>query len=273
MVETTDKVAPADVDYSERALRDYLSKRRTELQEQRGETVGNAVWRIRRLTSKALSETNAVWWSGYEKQRGVENPGAFAPPKRKSKLHPSLIRKPSGRRWLDRHLLESPWNPPSLRKSSRPWGRGGARRHVGPTPPPKAEHKCQWIDTSTVPALWKQYDRHTQTWTWNPAVTIHQSIAGDQRKAERFLASMQLPVRRLQHTSWPVVMMATSLRDSIARMVRGEAKLASKSGRPGYLACATLGALLDKTPEQIADFLTNYRRACGLRRPRPRPSQ
>ena len=253
---TDEEIAPDDLDYSERSLHDYIGKRRAELWKRPAEKRDDAMWRLQRLAAKALSDTPAVWWSGYARGNLFENPGAFEPPRRKRKELPT--------RRLDR-----PWNPPALRKLSVPWGRGGTRRHVGPTPPPKAEHKALWLDTSTMPAILKDYDKHTQTWTWNRAVpfTVHHSIASNKGKAERFVADLTRPSRWLLHTSWPVVMTSRSLRDSIARMLRGEAKLATKSGRPGYLACATLGVLLHRTPEQIADFLANHRRSLRPRRP------
>jgi hypothetical protein len=49
------------------------------------------------------------------------------------------------------------------------------------------------------------------------------------------------------------------------RMLQDKMGRAGKSGRPAYLACATLATLLDVSPTRMSDILTNYRR----RRPKP----
>jgi len=250
---TTEEVGPGEVADSADRLRSFFSERRGQIVALPGEAPRDAVWRIARLVDEALRDPGAVWWSGYEREHVVENPGAFEPPRRR-------------RKGLPTSKLERPWNPPALRKLSVPWGRGGARRHVGPTPPPKAEHKCLWLDTSGVPARLRRYDGRSLT--WDKGLEVDQSIAADPIDAGTFVADMTRPLRWLRHTSWPAVLTSTSpLRDSVARMLRGEMGRAGRSGRPTYLAYATLGVLLDRTPDQIADYLAYYRRSLR-RRPR-----
>ncbi len=223
VVRVTDEIEVWDLDDAERDLRHYLGKRRKELVARPGEALSAAVLRIARLATEALSETQAVWWSGYERQRVVDDP---AP-----------------------------------RRLSRPWGRGGTGPHVGPTPPTKAEHKCLWLDTSGSPAVLKRYDRHSGS--WQGGMEVDASIAANKFVAERFVADMTRPVSWDLETSWPLPKRA--LHAPVARMLRGDMGRAGKSGRPAYLAYATLGALLDTTPEKIADFLHNRR----YRRQRP----
>ena len=106
-VGTTDEIGPGELDWAERTLRAYFRKRSKELVARQGEALQAAVGRITRLATDALSETNAVWWSGYQIERTVDNPAALEPP---SQTLPT-----SG--------LARPWNPPSLRRISRPWGK------------------------------------------------------------------------------------------------------------------------------------------------------
>jgi hypothetical protein len=243
------------LDQAERDLRGYFRKHRGQLISLPGERLTDTTFRIARLAAEALKETGAAWWSGYEKSREVENPAAFDPPRRKTKVRPELIRVPAGRH--RNTLMDRPWNPPSLRRASRPWGRGGARRHVGPTPPTLAENKCMWLDTSTAPPMLKEYVKKSQS--WRSLCEVHTS----ERAADKFLAGGMGPVTWHLVRSWPVVM--TSLRDFIAQMVHGDVGRAGKSGRPAYLACATLAILLDTSPDKIADLLANYRRSARHR--------
>lgn len=240
-------VSAMELDYSERVLIAYLSDRRKQLVARPGESPKEAERRITRLASNALSETNAVWWSGYARDRVVDNPYAFDPPRpakrgraRQVQTTPDPLR---------------PWNPPSLRRASRPWGRGGARRHVGSKPPPKPENKCLWLDTSATPAVLRRHDRNSGS--WRPLFEVDDSIAADELKAGKFVVDMTRRTPWLLQTSWPVV--AGVLGEPISRMLDGEMGRAGKSGRPAFLACATLGVLLDTTPEKIADLLDNCR--------------
>ena len=223
--DTTNKVGPAEVGDSERCLRAYFSKHRTELKPRPRETQEEAARRLVRLTATALSDTGAVWWSGYERYDTVEN---------------------------------------TARRLSVPWGRGGRRRHVGPMPPARAENKCLWLDTSVVPVVLRRYEKRTQA--WRLIFPVHGLAASNTARALAFVADMSKPPDRYVRPSWSGLMMSAPLRHSISRILRGDAKLANQSGRPGYLACATLGALLDRTPEQITDFLANSRRAASARR-------
>jgi hypothetical protein len=215
---TTDKVGPSELDFAEGVLRAYFRHHREELVPRPREALHAARWRITRLATNALSDTNAVRWSGYQHEKVVD-------------LHPKRL--------------------------SRPWGRGGSRRHVGPKPPPKAENKCLWLDTSKTPAVLKIYDRKAQS--WRSICEVDQSIAKNKFEAEKFVADMTRHPNPWQlRTSWPRVMVG--LRGHVTNMLGRNMGRAGKSGRPAYLACATLGVLLDNTPERIADFLANYRR-------------
>src|SRR5438128_838020 len=70
---TTDEIGPGELDWAERALRAHFRERSKELVARRGEALRPAVWRITQLATGALSETNAVWWSGYQIEGSVDN--------------------------------------------------------------------------------------------------------------------------------------------------------------------------------------------------------
>jgi hypothetical protein len=226
------EISAAQLDDAERALRRYLRERRGQLVAGVEEPVSAAVFRISKLAAEALSETGVAWWSGYAVERLVPNPAAFRS-----------------------------WNPEILIPVSLPWGRGGRRRHVGPEPPVKAEHECLWLDTSAQPAMIKEYNKHAQS--WRDFMEVGESIAGDKIKAGTWLVLLhrRTPVRL--ETSWPRVL--RELRQPITNMLQGKTGRTGKSGRPAFLAYATLGALLDTTPETIADLLGNYRRSSAAR--------
>jgi hypothetical protein len=227
------EVAGHELDNAERQIRKYFREHRGQLVVQAGEASASAVSRLTKLAAEALTETQAAWWSGYAVDHVLDNPAAFRS-----------------------------WNSSILIPVSRPWGRGGRRRHVGPVPPAKVEHKCLWIDTSSRPARLKRYDKHSRSWQVD--MELHDSIAGDKITAEKWLANWTRPKSWHLGTKWPRLLLG--LREPVMRMLQDKMGRAGKSGRrPAYLACATLATLLDVSPTRMSDILTNYRR----RRPKP----
>jgi len=215
---TAATIATHELHVHESDLRAFFRKHNKELVAQPGERLSSAVLRITKLAADALTDTNALLWSGRGRAEEVEN--------------------------LDQ------------RRPSVPWGRGGSRRHVGPEPPQKAEDKCLWLDTSRMPAVMKRYDRPSQSWL--NSGEVDSSIAADKAKAVAFLFLWGQSFSSHLRTSWRALPLG--LREPISRMLRGGMGRAGRSGRPAYLACATLGVLLDAAPEKIADLLNNYRR-------------
>ena len=227
------EVAGHELDDAERQLRKYFREHRGQLVVQAGEPSASAVSRLTKLAAEALAETQAAWWSGYAVDRVLDNPAAFRS-----------------------------WNSSILIPVSLPWGRGGGqRRHVGPVPPAKVEHKCLWIDTSTRSAQLKQYDKHARS--WQVSMEISGAIAGDKITAGTLLANLKRRTPWRLETKWPRLVLG--LREPVTRMLQGKMGRAGKSGRPAYLACATLAALLDVSPRKVTDILANHRR----RRPKP----
>jgi hypothetical protein len=119
------------------------------------------------------------------------------------------------------------------------------------------EHKCLWADTSSQPAQIKLYDKHSRSWR----VLMWMEPDVSKADAERWLTDLTRPRETLLHVAWPQI--GRALPAHVTTMLRGGRPV--KSGRPAYLACATLAALLDVSPTKVADLLANYRR----RRPKP----
>jgi hypothetical protein len=213
----TVEIDAAQLDSDEHDLRDYLLEHRRELLAGPREPQHEAIPRITRLALDALTEVG-IWWSG------------------------------------DQKFLDDPASP--TRRLSRPWGRGGTRRHVGPTPPAKFEDRCLWLDTSGKQATLKQYHRASKSWA--TLGEVDDSITADAVSAERFVADMTREPFVTFRSAWP--RLSPKLRASVTRMLTGRMGRAGRSGRPAYLACATLAALLDTTPKRIMDLLANYRR-------------
>jgi hypothetical protein len=67
---TTDEIGPPGRDSAENLLRAYFRERREQLVSRTGETLVAAQARITKLAQSALSDTGAVWWSGYEVEKG-----------------------------------------------------------------------------------------------------------------------------------------------------------------------------------------------------------
>jgi hypothetical protein len=254
LVVSPNEVGGEELDDSERRLRSALRQKRAELVQRPKETLSAAVARITRLVTDALTETNAAAWSGYASELEVDNPDAFQAPSKSKDRFVSLDEidktKPQG-------SIDRAWNPPSLRRASRPCGRGGARRHIGPTAPNKAEDKCLWLDTSKIPATLRRYSKGVGRWK-KFIRHVDSSIAADDMAAGKFVVDMTRTTQWLLQMSWPRV--TVTLRPFVEQMLKGQMGRAGKSGRQAYLAYATLGVLLDETPEKISDLLNNYRR-------------
>jgi hypothetical protein len=139
---------------------------------------------------------------------------------------------------IDRPMPASP-------RSDRRW----TYRYIGPKPPPRPARDCLWVDTWRAPALAKRWDRRAREWRIRSALPRGVS-------PEDFIALSQ-PMPEPQ-THWR---MKPRFYDWVGLMVAAQMGRAGRSGRPAYLACATLADLLDATPEKIADFLGNYRRS------------
>jgi hypothetical protein len=59
---------------------------------------------------------------------------------------------------------------------------------------------------------------------------------------------------------------ALPLRDDIKSMLANRTGRAGKSGRPAFLACAALAALLEVDTIKVVDLLANYRRTLPVSR-------
>ena len=234
LIDTTDEVSASLLDDAEQMLRKYFKMRGKELLRRPSEPLEDAV---RRITGIVVGRV----------------PGQ-APRQRHNPEGGALFQ--TGAAWWSGYVRDGF----QLSRPSRPWGRGGRRRWVGQRPPRKAEDKCYWLDTSATPALLKQYDRRSRS--WHSLFEVDQSIAGNNANGLRFLESMSQ--RTILRVLWPEP--GRALPPYVKAMLEGAMGRAGKSGRPAYLACATLATLLDLSPEQpvtpekIFDRLASYRR-------------
>ena len=128
-----------------------------------------------------------------------------------------------------------------------------------PYPRQRKDASGAWIPAEPVYAI-EQYDATSLSWKlWWPLEWAFAS----QEKAEKSLPNVVRPSRYELRVSWPGVV--TTLREAVARMLRGDIARAGKDGKYAFLAYALLGALLDLTPLRIRTLLDNRRR------PRHRP--
>jgi hypothetical protein len=129
-------------------------------------------------------------------------------------------------------------------------GTGWTSHGVGPKPLRRPVDGCLWVDTSRTPAMVRRWDGRTKA--WRAQRTLPHGMSPDD-----FIDFATRPMAGL-HTRW---MMKPRFYDWVGRMVTSQMERAGRSGRPAYLAYATLADLLDSTPEKIADFLNHFRRS------------
>ena len=126
-----------------------------------------------------------------------------------------------------------------------------ARRHVGRQPPARPRDWCLWFDTSSKPPKVRHYSKLTKEWS----VLFDAVRTGEQ--PVQLLYDLAQPTSRLVVT-WPPM---PTLAEGVRRALTGEELgRAGRSGRPHFLACCALGALLDVPPEIITDKLNHFRR-------------
>jgi hypothetical protein len=109
--------------------------------------------------------------------------------------------------------------------------------------------------TKTGAAWWSEAE-----WTITPLGPP--MLSGKSPEASTGLLNLPLPKIGVT-VDWKLS--NSSLNASITRLLdpkfRLENEREEKSGRPAYLACAALAALLNVSPVEVADFLANHRRS------------
>jgi hypothetical protein len=196
-------VSPAELDRSERALRAYLIKRRSQLELRADAPLGPATGRIVTLTMEALTRTRAAWWSGLGE-------------------------------W-DAHTITHPLLPP----------------HIGPRPPRYPRPGDLWHDTSGLPHVVREYGP-ARGW----GIVLDHVRPGMPRRALRSVLSTLLSDVEVR-VRWPRL---TALNADIQLMLTNRMGPAGQNGRPAYLACATLAALLAAETQRVVEVLADYRR-------------
>ena len=196
-------LAPAELDQSERTLRAYLGKRRSQLELQADEPLGSATGRIVTLAMEALTRTRAAWWSGLGE-------------------------------W-DAHTITHALLPP----------------HIGPRPPRYPRPGDLWRDTSGLPHVIREYGP-ARDWR----IVLDDVRPGMPRRALQSVLSTVLSDVEVR-VRWPRL---TALKADVQLMLTNRMGPAGQNGRPAYLACATLAALLAVEVQRLAEVLADYRK-------------
>jgi hypothetical protein len=123
--------------------------------------------------------------------------------------------------------------------------------HVGPKPPRRPTPGRLWHDTNCLPHVVKEY---TPGRTWD--IVLDNIDPSMRRRAVRSLLSTLLSDIEVR-VRWPRL---TALNEDIKIMLANRMGRAGQDGRPAYLACATLAALLKVETKHVLDLLANYRR-------------
>jgi hypothetical protein len=123
--------------------------------------------------------------------------------------------------------------------------------HVGPKPPRRPHAGDLWRDTSELHHVVREYRR---AYDWS-IVVDHISPSMPGRALRSLLAALLSDVE--VRVRWPRL---TSLNEDVMRMLTSRMGLAEQNGRPAYLACATLGALLEVHTQRVVELLADYRR-------------
>ena len=123
--------------------------------------------------------------------------------------------------------------------------------HVGPKPPRRPATGDLWRDTSGLPHVVKEY---SPAHAWS--IVLDNVSPGMPRRAVQsristLLSDVEVRVR------WPRLI---ALHEDIKIMLANRMGQAGRNGRPAYLACATLAALLKVDTKHVVELLANYRR-------------
>ena len=123
--------------------------------------------------------------------------------------------------------------------------------HIGPKPPRYPRPGDLWRDTSGLPHAVREY-RPAGDW----GTVLDHVRPGTPRRAlqsalSTLLSDVEVRVR------WPRL---TALKADVQLMLTSRMGSAGQNGRPAYLACATLAALLAVEMQRVAEVLADYRR-------------
>jgi len=122
--------------------------------------------------------------------------------------------------------------------------------HVGPAPPRHPRPGDLWLDTSRVPHVVRDY-RPAGDW----GIVLDHVRPGMSRRALRSVLSTLLSDVEVR-VRWPRL---TALNADVQLMLTNRMGPAGQNGRPAYLACATLAAVLEVEIQRVIDTLAHYR--------------
>lgn len=123
--------------------------------------------------------------------------------------------------------------------------------HMGPKPPRRPKPGDLWHDTNGLPHVVKEY---SPSGIWR--IVLDSLSPGIPRQSVRALLAAVLSDVEVR-VRWP---RPATLNADIQIMLANRIGRAGHNGRPAYLACATLAALLKVETKRIVDFLAKYRR-------------
>jgi hypothetical protein len=234
--EETTWIAAYQLDSAERTLRQSFKARRRELSRRPTETLAAAALRIALLVRDVAEENAAehLWWTGLRQEEVEKYPV--------DRLYP-LTREADGS-WTLRYV-----GPDPEEGSKGPKHRSERRYRITSRPRDRYdEASLSWKPMETPAHMIEEYDADSRSW---------KSVISVPDDAEKWIASMMRPTSWTLKATWPGLLQY--LRDPLTRMLHGEMGRAGRDGRPAYLAYATLGALLNLSPNEVRDLLNSYR--------------
>jgi len=125
------------------------------------------------------------------------------------------------------------------------------RPHVGPKPPRYPRPGDLWRDTSGLPHVVREYGLAGD---WR--IVLDHVSPGMPRRALRSVLSTLLSDVEIR-VRWPRL---TTLNAHVQLMLANRMGPGGQNGRPAYLACATLAALLAVEMQRVVEVLADYRR-------------
>ena len=123
--------------------------------------------------------------------------------------------------------------------------------HIGPRPPRDPRPGDLWRDTSGLPHVIREYGP-ARDWR----IVLDDVRPGMPRRALQSVLSTVLSDVEVR-VRWPRL---TALKADVQLMLTNRMGPAGQNGRPAYLACATLAALLAVEVQRLAEVLADYRK-------------